>query len=138
MLVRVHYKNGKYDYVHANAVEGLIETGAIHQLCRSAGWATVGVDPIRSKGSGLYTGPERRGMQRAPSLALALIKQPARKTFSTALVILTIALSVIVGTVISAILMKPADVDDRYSQTEIDGYARDPIPIPAGTVKPGI
>ena len=63
MLIRVMYKNNKYDMVNPNAFDGLISSDKIIKFLRSEGWATVGVDPVRGRG-GHYEGSERRKPQR--------------------------------------------------------------------------
>lgn len=69
MLIRVMYKDNKYDYVPDSRLDELIESGKIKQFCRTDGWVTVGEDPIRGMGSVPdrvgYGGPERRRAIRA-------------------------------------------------------------------------
>lgn len=69
MLIRVLYKDDKYDYVPDSRLGELIESGRIKQFCRADGWVTVGEDPIRGM-AGIssrvaYSGPERRRAIRA-------------------------------------------------------------------------
>lgn len=65
MLIRVIYKDDKYDYVQDSRLEELIGSGKIKQFCRSDGWVTVGEDPVRGMGGIVYSGPERRRAVRA-------------------------------------------------------------------------
>ncbi len=59
MLIRVMYKDNKYDMVKPFSLDKLIMSGRIKKFLRSEGWATIGVDPIRGH-SGSYEGQERR------------------------------------------------------------------------------
>jgi len=69
VLIRVLYKDNKYDYVPDSRLEELIESGRIKQFFRTDGWVTVGEDPIRGMGGRGdrigYSGPERRRAIRA-------------------------------------------------------------------------
>ena len=61
MLLHVQYQNGRYDYVQAASIDGLIASGSLMRLFRPAEkeWATVGVDSFRGSG-GAYVGSDRR------------------------------------------------------------------------------
>jgi hypothetical protein len=69
VLIRVLYKDNKYDYVQDSRLDELIGAGKIKQFCRNDGWVTVGEDPVRGMGSitqnVVYNGPERRRAIRA-------------------------------------------------------------------------
>lgn len=60
MLVRVRYKDGRIDLVPSQKLQELIVMSEIEQFERSAGWVTLGEDPVRSTIRGAYTGSERR------------------------------------------------------------------------------
>lgn len=60
MLVRVVYKNGKYDMVKPGLLNGLIYENKIERFQRSRQWAVIGRDNIRISKDRLYAGPERR------------------------------------------------------------------------------
>lgn len=60
MLIRVRYKDGRIDLIPSKNLDELIIMSEIEQFERSAGWVTVGKDPIRSTLRGEYMGPERR------------------------------------------------------------------------------
>ncbi|MEA3361740.1 MAG: hypothetical protein U9Q61_00470 [Thermodesulfobacteriota bacterium] len=60
MLIRVRYLDGRIDLIPSRRLEELIVMSEIEQFERSAGWVTVGEDPIRSALRGHYSGPERR------------------------------------------------------------------------------
>ncbi len=60
MLVRVRYKDGRIALIPSNGLDELIIMSEIEQFERSAGWVTVGKDPIRSTLRGNYAGIERR------------------------------------------------------------------------------
>lgn len=59
MMVRVMYRDRKYDMVNASLLDKLITSGRILKFQRVEGWITIGKDPLRGSG-GIYTGPERR------------------------------------------------------------------------------
>jgi len=61
MLLHVQYKNDRFDYVQAVALDGLIASGQLKKLYRPRDkhWATVGVDAVRGSG-GSYAGTDRR------------------------------------------------------------------------------
>jgi hypothetical protein len=65
VLIRVLYKDNKYDYVQDARLDELIRAGKISQFHRSDGWVTVGHDPVRGTGGAIYDGPERRRAIRA-------------------------------------------------------------------------
>lgn len=65
MLIRVLYKDNKYDYVQDSRLEELIRSGVVKQFHRADGWVTVGEDPVRGMGGIAYSGPERRRAIRA-------------------------------------------------------------------------
>ena len=60
MLIRVRYKDGRIDLIPSRKLDELIMMSGIEQFERSAGWVTVGKDPVRSTLRGCYSGPERR------------------------------------------------------------------------------
>jgi hypothetical protein len=62
MILRVQYKNGKYDYVNQRTLDALIKQEAIEKFYRSQEkkWVNINIDPIRRKGSMFYFGVERR------------------------------------------------------------------------------
>lgn len=47
MLIRVVYKNDKYDFLNPARLDESLKTGIIAMFQRSSGWARVGVDPLR-------------------------------------------------------------------------------------------
>lgn len=59
MVIRVMYKNNKYDMVKASRLDELIDFGKIVKFLRSDGWATIGFTRLRGTG-GIYNGHERR------------------------------------------------------------------------------
>jgi hypothetical protein len=59
MLIRILYRNGKFDMVKPAILKELITSDKLKSFFRSEGWATVGVDPTRGMG-GTYEGRERR------------------------------------------------------------------------------
>jgi putative N-acetylmannosamine-6-phosphate epimerase len=60
MLIRVRFKDGRIDLVPSQKLDELIVMSEIEQFERSAGWVTLGKDPIRSTLRGHYAGTERR------------------------------------------------------------------------------
>ncbi len=61
MLIRVMYRDYRYDYVDTSTLDRLITSDGIRKFLRpnEDRWAEVARDPIRGIG-GIYTGPERR------------------------------------------------------------------------------
>lgn len=47
MLIQVHYKDNRFDYVKDTALHTLVKSGAIERFRRSSGWVKIGSDPIR-------------------------------------------------------------------------------------------
>ena len=60
MLLSVRHSTGKIELVSPRKLQKLIDNRKIVQFMRSDKWVTVGYDPIRTKSSGNYPGPERR------------------------------------------------------------------------------
>jgi len=70
MLVQVQWTNRMYDYIPDFLLDDLIDGGGVHRFLRGSGWATIGVDAIRSKTPAAgYIGPERRGTWQPDPLA---------------------------------------------------------------------
>ncbi len=59
MLIRILYKNKKYDMVKDFMLDELATSGKITKFYRSDGWVNIGHAPIRGLG-GSYNGHERR------------------------------------------------------------------------------
>ena len=61
MLVRVMYRDLRYDYVDTAMLERLIESKDIRRFLRPIEdeWVELSASPTRGNG-GIYTGPERR------------------------------------------------------------------------------
>jgi|Deesub1362A_J573_1020465.scaffolds.fasta_scaffold00956_12 hypothetical protein len=59
MLIRIRYRDGRYDMVKPFILDRLIAERSIEGFHRSEGWVTIGRDRIRGDG-GEYHGPERR------------------------------------------------------------------------------
>ena len=61
MLLRVVYKNGKYDFVDGSMLTPFIESGDVAMFKRSEGWVHTNSSHVRKAGTpSNYTGPERR------------------------------------------------------------------------------
>lgn len=60
MLIRVMYSDGRFDMVKPSMLDNLLEQQAVTSFKRTAGWAVVGRDPVRSSGRSSYRGQERR------------------------------------------------------------------------------
>ncbi|NIX01406.1 MAG: hypothetical protein GWN13_24840 [Phycisphaerae bacterium] len=60
-------KDGTYHHFTPRVLDVLLDSHRVHKFKRSGGWATVGVDPVRTRkvlnGNGGYQGPERRTTQ---------------------------------------------------------------------------
>jgi hypothetical protein len=61
MLIRVMYRDRRYDYVDTGTLERLIDSQGITRFLRpfEREWIEVTRSPVRGMG-GIYTGPERR------------------------------------------------------------------------------
>jgi hypothetical protein len=60
MVIRIQYRDGRYDMVKASHLERLVAADLVHQFERANGWAIIGRDFIRGQGKNPYFGPERR------------------------------------------------------------------------------
>lgn len=64
--IDVILKDGTYHHFTPRVLDVLLDSHRVHKFKRSSGWATVGVDPVRT-GRGAYRngyqGPERRTAQ---------------------------------------------------------------------------
>ena len=60
MLIRVIYKDGKFDMVKPHILNNLLEEHKVTSFMRSNGWAYVGKASIRRESSEGYWGEERR------------------------------------------------------------------------------
>ena len=62
--IDVILKDGTYHHFTPRVLDVLLESHRVHKFKRANGWATVGVDPLRTKKhetlNGGYHGPERR------------------------------------------------------------------------------
>lgn len=65
--IDVILKDGTYHHFTPRVLDVLLDSHRVHKFKRTGGWATVGVDPVRtnrtSKGDDSYRGPERRTAQ---------------------------------------------------------------------------
>ena len=62
--IDVILKDGTYHHFTPRVLNVLLESHRVHKFKRSGGWATVGVDAVRTSKTecidGLYCGPNRR------------------------------------------------------------------------------
>ena len=62
--IDVILNDGTYHHFTPRVLNVLLESHRVHKFKRSAGWATVGVDPVRTKKmapvDGRFSGPDRR------------------------------------------------------------------------------
>jgi hypothetical protein len=62
--IDVILKDGTYHHFTPRVLNVLLESRRVHKFKRLDGWATVGVDPVRTKKleaiEGHYSGPNRR------------------------------------------------------------------------------
>mgnify|MGYP000858995824 FL=1 len=68
MIIRVMYKDYKYDYVNARKLDQLIASQKIIKFVRPSEdtWIHIDRDPIRGTGGSGYDGPERRSSHLIP------------------------------------------------------------------------
>lgn len=59
MLIRVIYRNERYDFVKPSLLGRLIKKDRVKMFLRRSGWAAADRDAVRGSG-GEYHGPERR------------------------------------------------------------------------------
>jgi hypothetical protein len=59
MLIRIVYRNGRYDEIKPFLLDRLIESGKVKKFFRSDGWVVVGRDPLRGRDEH-FEGPEKR------------------------------------------------------------------------------
>ena len=74
MLVKVMYKDDKYDMVRPSLLNELISSKKIKKFYRSGGWADIESDSIRGSG-GPYAGPDRRKQSSLSSRLMVLSKE---------------------------------------------------------------
>ena len=62
MIIRIMYKDYKYDYVNSRKLDQLIAAQRIIKFVRPSEdtWIHIDRDPIRGSGGASYIGPERR------------------------------------------------------------------------------
>ena len=62
LYIDVILKDGTYHHFTPRVLDVLLESHRVHKFKRASGWATVGIDPIRTgKRENIdYQGPERR------------------------------------------------------------------------------
>jgi hypothetical protein len=60
MVIRIQYRDGRYDMVKSSHLERLVAANLVHQFERGNGWAIIGKDFIRGQKKVSYFGPERR------------------------------------------------------------------------------
>lgn len=65
--IDVILKDGTYHHFTPRVLNVLLESHRVQKFKRASGWATVGIDPVRTKKSGItnghhYTGQDRRKM----------------------------------------------------------------------------
>lgn len=62
--IDVILKDGTYHHFTPRVLNVLLESRRVHKFKRAGGWATVGVDPVRTKKmeglNGRFDGPDRR------------------------------------------------------------------------------
>jgi hypothetical protein len=62
--IDVILKDGTYHHFTPRVLNVLLESHRVHKFKRTEGWATVGVDPVRTKKlapvNGRFSGPDRR------------------------------------------------------------------------------
>jgi hypothetical protein len=129
VIIRVRYTTGTYDYVSHAFLDDLIQGNKITKFLRSNGWATIGIDPIRTENMArAYAGPERRGEQRTVSFGLGLAKPILKKGLYGLLLCFALIASTLFGTALSAMFCPPVtDLEDPYSDAEIAAYTNGAI-----------
>lgn len=62
--IDVILKDGTYHHFTPRVLNVLLETHRVHKFKRSGGWATVGIDPVRTKKSVGVNGQAYHGQDR--------------------------------------------------------------------------
>ena len=62
--IDVILKDGTYHHFTPRVLNVLLESHRVHKFKRSSGWATIGVDPVRTKKSGITNGNPFNGQDR--------------------------------------------------------------------------
>ena len=65
--IDVIMKDGTYHHFTPRVLDVLLESQRVYKFKRSSGWATIGIDPVRTKKSGIsnnnhFNGQDRRLM----------------------------------------------------------------------------
>ena len=62
VYIDVILKDGSYHHFTPRVLDVLLESHRVHKFKRASGWATVGIDRIRTgkRENTVYQGPERR------------------------------------------------------------------------------
>ena len=62
--IDVILKDGTYHHFTPRVLNVLLESHRVHKFKRTSGWATIGVDPVRTKKSSLANGDQFNGRNR--------------------------------------------------------------------------
>ncbi len=62
--IDVILKDGTYHHFTPRVLDVLLESHRVHKFKRSTGWTTIGVDPVRTKKSGIFNGNHFTGQER--------------------------------------------------------------------------
>ncbi|PNU21661.1 hypothetical protein C2E25_00060 [Geothermobacter hydrogeniphilus] len=64
MMIRIRYRDGRFDMVKANQIDPLLRSGKINAFRRADGWAKPGQVPLRGYAADTYyLGHDRRAPQ---------------------------------------------------------------------------
>lgn len=62
--IDVILKDGTYHHFTPRVLNVLLESHRVHKFKRSSGWATIGIDPVRTNKPGLTNGTYSNGRER--------------------------------------------------------------------------
>ena len=62
--IDVILKDGTYHHFTPRVLNVLLESHRVHKFKRSSGWATIGIDPVRTKKPGLANNTYSNGRDR--------------------------------------------------------------------------
>lgn len=62
--IDVILKDGTYHHFTPRVLSVLLESHRVHKFKRSSGWATIGIDPVRTKKPGLANNTYSNGRDR--------------------------------------------------------------------------
>lgn len=60
MLIKIRYMDNRFDMVRPEILDLLLADGKVQEFERQDGWVLAGIDRVRVKAAGEYSGYDRR------------------------------------------------------------------------------